>query len=257
MKRKAFHMSGGKDRKAQKDKFVFTVSDEEDNLTETVTEKTIPDADISEPVADIQHETEPLSDIVQESEVEKSYPEEIQEAVMTASKAFETTECVPSESQTIASEDAPPSPPISPDEPEKIQAEQPKEYEEVAILEKQKLPDHNAQLPTFYNGPNLADIRKRCGINLTEIWEATKIPIATLENVEAENYETLPPEVYVRSFIATYAKYLSLDPKKAMKDYMERYHIWKTDYDKQQKRKSSLFSFGKSGSFFGIRFKKS
>ncbi len=261
MKRKAFHMSGGKDRKAKKDKFVFTASEEEVASPETETES-IGHSDSSPDTP-----AESATDVPNETDAEKSA--EIQESIAIA----------PKEPPDPAEDIGTPPEAHSVPEPEFDQTEQIEKNQESSFVnqavshpdappelqEAPQLPepepevecDPNAPLPTFYNGPNLAEIRKRCGVRLRAIWEETKIPIATLENIESENYEALPPEVYVRSFIMAYAKFLSLDPKKAVKDYMERYRVWRVEYEKQQKCKSSLFSFGKSGSFFGIKIKKS
>ena len=80
---------------------------------------------------------------------------------------------------------------------------------------------------SVFNGPALRKIRERLGIALHDVALETKIQIRHLEDIEAENYEALPPEVYTRGFVVGYAKYLSLDTKKVADDYMKGYSTWK------------------------------
>ncbi len=231
MKRKTFRMSGGKDRKAQKEKFVFSMSPEEETLPDMETKEDIVPVETPQHMPEISSEenvpSEAITTVQDDSGIssEKEYSEKKEEPL----QMMEMTDIQkPQETQ--------------PEEPVKSKDDSAK------AVKTECVPD--IPLPKFYNGPNLAEIRKRCGITLKAIWEETKIPIKTLENIELEKYEALPPEVYTRSFVITYAKFLSLDPEKAVKDYMERYGAWKADTAKQQKKKSS-------GSIFGIKMKKS
>jgi len=93
---------------------------------------------------------------------------------------------------------------------------------------------------TIFNGRALRDLRERLSIDLRDVALVTKIQIQHLENIEFENYEALPAEVYVRGYITSYAKYLSLDPKRVVDDYMKEYHVWKEAQDKKKKKRRSL-----------------
>jgi hypothetical protein len=233
MKRKTFRMSGGKDRKAQKEKFVFATSTEEE---------TLPDMETKEDTRPVESSQSFSETSLQEENLQTETITMIQDNSGTSS-----------EEELVEKKEEPPQIMEIADSrmPEKVLTETPSESKDVSETKPEKtecIPDPS--LPNFYNGPNLAEIRKRCGITLKAIWEETKIPIKTLENIELENYKALPPEVYVRSFVSTYAKFLSLDPEKAVKEYMERYRVWKAEHEKQERRKSS-------GSIFGIKLKKS
>lgn len=233
MKRKTFRMSGGKDRKAQKEKFVFAASAEEETLSDMET------TEDNRPV-----ETPPSSSesALQEEDSQTGTITTIQDnsGISSDEKFSKKKEELPQYMEianTQTPEETPTATPLTS-----------KDASDTKTGKTECVPD--ALLPNFYNGPNLAEIRKRFGIKLGTIFEETKIPIRTLENIEVENYAALPPEVYVRSFVRTYAKFLSLDPEKAVKEYMERYYVWKADYAKQERRKSS-------GAIFGIKIKKS
>jgi cytoskeleton protein RodZ len=55
-------------------------------------------------------------------------------------------------------------------------------------------------------GPHLRQSRERSGLSLVELSRVTRIPQATLEALESERLERLPPPTYVRGFIRVYAR---------------------------------------------------
>lgn len=77
-----------------------------------------------------------------------------------------------------------------------------------------------------FSGQTLKEIREKLNVSLERIYEETKIRIPTLENLETENFPDLPPEVYVKGFVKSYAACLSLDPIATARIYMEKYHEW-------------------------------
>ena len=60
-------------------------------------------------------------------------------------------------------------------------------------------------------GKTLREARKRRKIDLAAVEQATKIRLRYLRALENEEWDVLPGETYVRSFIRTYASYLGLD----------------------------------------------
>jgi len=62
-------------------------------------------------------------------------------------------------------------------------------------------------------GEQLRKIRERQGIPLQEIASKTRINITYFEFLERNQYRSLPPPVYLRSYISQYARLLGLDPK--------------------------------------------
>jgi cytoskeletal protein RodZ len=55
-------------------------------------------------------------------------------------------------------------------------------------------------------GAHLRQFRERRGLSLGELSRQTRIPETTLEALESERLERLPPETYVRGFIRAYAR---------------------------------------------------
>jgi len=78
----------------------------------------------------------------------------------------------------------------------------------------------------FFNGPALKQMREALKIDLLDIALATSIQVNHLKNLEKDQYGALPRDVYTRGYVTNYAKYLSLDPKKVVDDYMQGYEAW-------------------------------
>lgn len=102
-----------------------------------------------------------------------------------------------------------------------------------------------------YNGRKLRQTREEMNVDLADISDETKIHTRILENIESENFDALPPEVYVRGFVKGYAAFLSLDPAKVAGDYMKRYQDGKKEGGKRVQFRLSR----KKGSF-SIKAKK-
>jgi flagellar biosynthesis protein FlhG len=83
------------------------------------------------------------------------------------------------------------------------------------------MPDINPR--TEYSGPLLRQIREAVGVELREIAEKSKIGMAYLQALEGEVFAKLPAPVYVRGFLAEYARALGLDAERVKQTYLERY----------------------------------
>jgi len=108
------------------------------------------------------------------------------------------------------------------------------EYEQSLKLQKknpsgtEKSSDHPLHRMAF-DGRMLKDIRRKLGIQLYDVSLETKIRKEILMNIELEKFEDLPQEIYLRGHVWSYAKYLSLNPKKVVDDYIKKYKSWKLD----------------------------
>jgi flagellar biosynthesis protein FlhG len=76
---------------------------------------------------------------------------------------------------------------------------------------------------TEFSGPLLRQIREAIGIELREIAERSKIGMAYLQALEGEVFTKLPAPVYVRGFLAEYARALGLDAERVKQTYLDRY----------------------------------
>jgi flagellar biosynthesis protein FlhG len=76
---------------------------------------------------------------------------------------------------------------------------------------------------TTYSGPLLRQIREAVGVELREIAERSKIGMAHLQALEGEVFAKLPAPVYVRGFLAEYARALGLDAERVKQTYLDRY----------------------------------
>ncbi len=72
-------------------------------------------------------------------------------------------------------------------------------------------------------GATLREARMRARIDITEVETRTKIRAKYLRAMENEEWDLLPGEVYVKSFLRTYSDYLGLDSRLLIDDYKRRY----------------------------------
>ena len=81
--------------------------------------------------------------------------------------------------------------------------------------------------------------RKREGLNIPikDASEKLKIKISYLEDLENNNYEELPPDVYVKGFIKSYAQLIGLNPEKMVDIYNREKNIKNKIEKKYQKKK--------------------
>lgn len=59
-------------------------------------------------------------------------------------------------------------------------------------------------------GRHLKSAREARGMSVEEIARATRIPIASVERIEADHFDDLPGEVFVRGFLRAYARAVSM-----------------------------------------------
>ncbi|HTU95143.1 MAG TPA: helix-turn-helix domain-containing protein [Solirubrobacteraceae bacterium] len=72
-------------------------------------------------------------------------------------------------------------------------------------------------------GATLREARMRAKIDINEVETRTKIRAKYLRAIENEEWALLPGDVYVKSFLRTYADYLGVDSRQIIDDYKRRY----------------------------------
>jgi cytoskeleton protein RodZ len=72
-------------------------------------------------------------------------------------------------------------------------------------------------------GATLREARMRAKIDITEVETRTKIRAKYLRAIENEEWDLLPGEIYVKSFLRTYGDYLGLDSRLLVDEYKRRY----------------------------------
>lgn len=71
-----------------------------------------------------------------------------------------------------------------------------------------------------YRGKVLKEVRERMGVEPQTISNETKISMKSLEWIEEEAFEKLPPLVYLKGFLRSYAQALGLDPQRVIEEYI-------------------------------------
>lgn len=73
-------------------------------------------------------------------------------------------------------------------------------------------------------GETLRERRMAMKIDVHEVEEETKIRAKYLRALENEEYNLLPGQAYVKSFLRTYAEYLGLDSRELVDQYRAQGH---------------------------------
>lgn len=77
----------------------------------------------------------------------------------------------------------------------------------------------------FEIGSSLRDARKRQGLDLHQAEQAVKIRAKYLRALEAEEFDVLPGQTYVRAFLRSYADYLGLEGQLYVDEYSSRFVV--------------------------------
>ena len=81
------------------------------------------------------------------------------------------------------------------------------------------------------SGLDLKQLREAYGIDLTEIYAITKISGDSLRRIEANRFEDLPAEIYVKQFLKAYADVLQIDSGHVVDSYLKFMARAKSDKD--------------------------
>ena len=104
-----------------------------------------------------------------------------------------------------------------------LPTEEPSEAQEVSEEKKTSLSftglSFNAE-GEVYRGKVLKQVRERMGVEPQTISRETKISMKMLDWIEEETFEKLPPLVYLKGFLKSYAQSLGLDPQKVVDEYI-------------------------------------
>lgn len=69
-------------------------------------------------------------------------------------------------------------------------------------------------------GSDIQSYRRMLGLTVEKIFELTRIAASTIRQIENDEFEKLPPAIYLKSFLATYAEILHLPPKSLVNGYL-------------------------------------
>ncbi len=80
-------------------------------------------------------------------------------------------------------------------------------------------------------GEYLRRQRELRGLSLEQVAEQTKISLRALRALEAEDWDILPAEVYIRGFVRCYAEAIGLDPNEALYRYEKAFEPYRRKKD--------------------------
>lgn len=93
-------------------------------------------------------------------------------------------------------------------------------------------------------GERLREIREKAGVSVEEIANAIKVNKKYLKQIELDDYENMPSEIYVRGFLKNYSNFLGIEAKDVIKIYEKERgienNIKKIDENKNKKKKIKI-----------------
>ncbi len=70
-------------------------------------------------------------------------------------------------------------------------------------------------------GGDLKQLREVFGIEISEIYEITKISPTNISLIEQDRFKDLPAEIYLKMYLKSYAEILQIDPKHVVHGYLQ------------------------------------
>ena len=70
-------------------------------------------------------------------------------------------------------------------------------------------------------GADLQAAREGMEVSTREVADALNLPVNVIEALEADDYERLPPTVFTRGYLRSYARLLELSPESLLARYPE------------------------------------
>ena len=71
------------------------------------------------------------------------------------------------------------------------------------------------------SGQDLKRLRHAFGIERSEIYEVTRISGDMLLHIEEDRFDALPPQIYLRQFLRSYAEIFQIDPEHILNGYLK------------------------------------
>jgi DnaJ-class molecular chaperone len=87
-------------------------------------------------------------------------------------------------------------------------------------------------IDTAATGKNIQALRIARKITIEDIHRKTNIPKKTLEDIEEDRFEELPPLVYLKGFLKAYARILRANESQMVDGYMKRFLEWKASFQR-------------------------
>jgi len=77
------------------------------------------------------------------------------------------------------------------------------------------------QAKDHISGVDLKRLRRAFGIELSEIYEVTRISRTMITHIEEDRYDALPAQIYLKQFLRSYAEIFQIDPEHIINGYLK------------------------------------
>jgi cytoskeleton protein RodZ len=93
------------------------------------------------------------------------------------------------------------------------------------LTKPQTQPNKDIDYDAMSFGRYLKALRLEKGLNIETVSSETRIPLETVEAIEAEDHDKLPDQVFVKGFLRAYAKLVDANPDATVQRYLANYHL--------------------------------
>ena len=76
------------------------------------------------------------------------------------------------------------------------------------------------------SGTDLKNLREAVGVDLQEVFEVTRVNIPTLKSIEENEFDRLPPIIYLKNFLKSYSDIFQLDSTTIIDGYIKNMTIY-------------------------------
>ncbi|MBT3312621.1 MAG: hypothetical protein HN737_05870 [Desulfobacterales bacterium] len=73
----------------------------------------------------------------------------------------------------------------------------------------------------FISGNDLKCLRNASGVRLEEVFEIARISVSILNYIENDEHKKLPPQIYLKNFLKSYAEILQIDSEKIVTGFLK------------------------------------
>jgi curved DNA-binding protein CbpA len=86
------------------------------------------------------------------------------------------------------------------------------------------------------SGADLKQLREAFNIEISEVYEITKISPTNLAFIEQDQFDDLPAEIYLKVYLKSYAEILQIDPETIVQGYLKYMLVSKEQYKLSQNK---------------------
>jgi len=91
---------------------------------------------------------------------------------------------------------------------------------EISLTQEVKALAEDISAKENISGKDIRKLRKSLGLTVDKVYEITRVSASTIRQIENDEFESLPPTVYLKGFLTSYAEVLHLPSETIINGYL-------------------------------------